>query len=138
MKTIKAFTVESNISDRLIRAVVRQVGGWDSFKELAEDVTNHGAGGGFSGFIYYTDTIAFTKRAKTLILELAEDQARDCGYDSVYSMIAGFNCLDMRPDEVAEAVHNARSDDRSTAYNALAWYALEEVCRSYVDAVNAQ
>lgn len=50
-------------------------------------------------------------------------------------MIAGFNCIDLTAEEVAEAIYNGKSEDRTTVFNALAWYALEEVCRGYVDAV---
>ena len=52
MKTITlAKLIEStNIPASLIRATGRQSGGWESFKEHAEDVTNHGASGGFSGW----------------------------------------------------------------------------------------
>jgi hypothetical protein len=133
MKTIKSFVEVSHIESSLIRAVIRQVGGWESFKELAIDVTNAGANAGFSGFIYYTDTVSFTKRHKGLILGLAESLATDLGESSAVVCIAGFNCLDLRVDEVAEALHNPRSESRQEVFNALAWFALEEVCRSYAD-----
>lgn len=132
--TIKTFAAESHIPATLIRAVVRQVGGWASFREMAADVANHGADAGFSGFCYYTDTVAFTKRQKSAVLEMAKEQASDFGSDSVYSMIAGFRCTTAgSAEEVAEAIHNPRSEDRTAVFNALAWYALEEVARSYVD-----
>lgn len=133
MKTIKAFTEVSHIDSKLIRAVVRQVGGWESFKEIAQDVTRSGANAGFSGFIYYSDTVAFTKRVRSEVLSLAENLASDLGESSAFVCIASFNCLDLSPDAVAEAFYNARSESRTEVYNALAWFALEEVCRSFDD-----
>ena len=61
-----------HIDPKLIRAVVNQFGGWESFKESAEDVTNHGIDGGYGGFVYYNETCAFFKRNRGAIMELAE------------------------------------------------------------------
>jgi hypothetical protein len=132
MKTIKEFAEKSHIDASLIRAVVSQIGGWQEFKDHADDVTNHGASGGFSGFTYYTDTVSFTKRHKAAIMKMAESMADDLG-ESLYAMIGGFNCLKISEGEAAEAIHNPRSEERTNVYNALAWFALEEVCRSFVE-----
>lgn len=134
MKTFKAFTDKSHIDASLIRAVVRQIGGWEEFRERASDVANYGADGGFCGFVYYSDTVPFFKRNKTAILDLAKNMASDFGQD-VYEMIAGFNCLKTDSGTVAEAVHNPRTNDPEQVRNALAWFALEEVARSYCDAL---
>ena len=130
--TIKEFCSKSHISEQLIRAVVRQAGGWESFTGMADDVTNHGASGGFSGFIYYSDTCKFATGHKAIILEMAKQMADDLG-EPLYKMIGGFNCLKISEGEAAEAIHNTRSEGRTNVMNALAWFALEEVCRSYAD-----
>lgn len=136
MKTLSQFIEQSHIDASLIRAVVRQCGGWDSFKEIASDVANHGASGGFHGFIFYTDTVAFSSRNKSSILDYAREMARDLGEHGAYSLIAGFNCLQGETsDSVADAINNARDDGRTNVMNALAWFALEEVCRAYTDAI---
>lgn len=139
-KTITAFIESSNIPAKLIRAVIAQTGGWESFKENAPDVANHGAAGGFGGFIYYTDTVRFARKNKALIMELLKAQAHDCGYESAYTMIAGFNGLKddaLTPDRVAELIcRNFKEDEEGETtqiYNILAWYALEEVSRAYID-----
>lgn len=137
MKTIKQFAKESHINAQLIRAVIRQIGGFDSFKQSARDVANHGANGGFSGFIYYTDTNAFFKRNKAAILECAKALANDLGED-VFAMIAGFNCLKTDAVAVSEAIHNPRTNDPENVRNALAWFALEEVARSYSDLAESE
>lgn len=134
MRTIKGFAEKSNIDASLVRAVIRQIGGWQKFKDRAPDVTNCGANRGFSGFVYYRDTVPFFKRNKTAIMSLAKDMASDLGQD-VYEMIAGFNCLKTDSGTVAEAIHNPRTDDPEQVRNALAWFALEEVARAYCDAL---
>jgi hypothetical protein len=134
MNTIKSFCEKSHIPAPLIRAVISQVGGWGCFKDAARDVTNHGADGGFSGFTYYTDTCAFFTRNKSAIIETAENMASDLG-ESLYKMIAGFNCLKISEGEAAEGIHNARSKHAMQVRNALTWFALEEVSRSYCDLI---
>jgi hypothetical protein len=136
MKTLKEFKKESHINPKLIGATVRQFGDWESFTESAEDVVNYGINGGFGGFIYYTDTEAFTKRNRALILDMAKEMAESLG-EGLFEMIAGFVCLKgYSAEEVAEGIYNSRSDHRTTIYNALAWYAGEEVCRSYCDMID--
>lgn len=49
--TLKKLVERSNIPESLIRAVVRQMGGWESFKESAPDICRGGIDGGFHGFI---------------------------------------------------------------------------------------
>lgn len=136
VSSLKSFVAESHISEKLIRAVVRQIGGWESFTNYAEDVANHGAAGGFIGFIYYSDTVTFARRLRPEIMECAEELAKDIGDEGALSMIAGFNCLredKMTQSEIADGIYNGRSEHSTTVLNALAWFALEEVCRSYVD-----
>ncbi len=141
MKTIKAFCEASHISPAIIRAVVRQLGGWDAFRESAADIANHGADGGFSGFIYYADTVRFARKNLDSIIELAADMARDIGEPGAFSLIAGFNCLrgdDLSGDDVAAAIYRRNDENAQTVYNALAWFALEEVARAYVDLVESE
>lgn len=134
MPTLKKFIAESHIDAKLVRAVVRQIGGWESFTNYAPDVARHGADGGFSGFIYYCDTVPFAKKNRKEIVELAKNIADDFG-EGVFKMIAGFRCLsgDYSEGEIAEAIYNSKSENNTQVLNALAWFALEEVCRSYVD-----
>lgn len=140
MKTLKSFIVESHINPKLIRAVVSQLGGWDSFKQSAININNHGINGGFSGFIYYDDTVKFYRKNKALIVNLAEQQACELGDDAV-TMVQGFNCLvdvptrkpDYTMNEIAKALYGRYDDDLMIIYNALAWFAAEEIARSYCD-----
>jgi len=126
----------TNIPESLVRAVVRQMGGWESFKESAPDITRHGIDGGFHGFLYYSETIPFAKRNRKAILEMATQQADDFGAGLV-EMIKGFNCLKGATEtEIVEGL--AGATDETLVPNGLAWYAGEEVARAYCDAFDPQ
>ena len=121
---------------QLERAVINQLGlshtDVDELRETLRDIRNNGVGGGFGGFIYHTETVKFAEDNKAVILNVAREMAYDLGLDGAYSMIAGFNCLnDMTTDSVADAIHSPDSEDHTSVMNALAWFAAEEVARSY-------
>lgn len=126
------FIQRSSISKYLITAVVQQMGGWSSFKENAPDVTEHGAQAGWSGFIYYDDTCAFTKKFGDHIKVLVSEYVNEIGHESVVDMLSLWKCLDgYTKDEIAEAYYSNTGDAETAMQNALAWFALEEVCRAY-------
>ena len=131
-KTLRAFTASTEIDGRLIRAIVRKLGGWKEFKETAQDVANHGANAGFSGFIYYTETVEFAKKFRPEIVKLAKAQSVEFGTNTA-ELVQGFNCLrgayDL--DEIGTALYGRKAEGEDEIYNALAWYALEEVCRAF-------
>lgn len=137
---IKTLIANSSIPATLIRAVVKNMHGWDSFKESAQDVADHGASSGFGNFIYYTDTVVFTAKNRKAIAEYATEQSKQIGYTDELEMILSFNCLrhdDLAISDIARALYGRVTDDdkKTTVYNALAWYALEEVARAYCDLV---
>lgn len=134
IKTIKALIEQTNIPATLVRSTIRQAGGWDSFRESAADIANHGADCGFHGFIYYTDTVPFAKRNLCDILVYTEELAQDCGQSGALELIAGFNCLrDLTALDVSQAIYKHGDDNKPQVLNALAWFALEEVARAYSD-----
>ena len=121
--------------DQLTYAVLDQLG-FESLdsdaKQVLNDVANYGADAGFSGFIYYSDTIEFFDNNKSLIVELMKNDAESLGEDCPFCMVANFNCLRGTVDalEVANALttSNPNNYDYVTSVkNALAWYALETV-----------
>jgi len=133
------FVKNSHIPAKLIRATVRQLGGWEYFQETANDITNHGANSGFSGFTYYRDTLAFFRRNRASIMEMTEQMADDLG-EGMLKMVAGFNChrgYDFTEDGIARALYTGKCDDATNIQNAMAWFALEEVSRSYVDCLES-
>ena len=134
------FLKAANINHKLASAVIRQFGGWEDFQECANDVVNHGIGGGFCGFSYYAETTAFAKKHKKAIIENIKQFADDVG-ESFTKVIADFNCLKnsgITDDDVITALMYPRSCKEYTVtevYNALAWYAGETVAREYTDYV---
>jgi hypothetical protein len=136
MKTLKEFVKATHINEKLVRAVVRQSGGWDSFKEDAPDVARHGVDGGFHGWIYYTETLRFTRNNKKAIMEALEEMAFSLGEGGVLKMVTDFGVFRNDPiseDEVARAVYQGKGERATDVLNVLAWFAMEEVSRSYAD-----
>lgn len=134
--TIQKLIDSSNIPTALIKAVIRQSGGWDDFKDCAPDIYNHGIDGGFHGWIYHCDTVEFAKKNIKTILEMAEQQADSLG-DGMLEMIAGFGVFrndPITPSKIFMALQR-ETDDSTAVYNALAWYAAEETARAYMDLV---
>lgn len=133
MKKIKDFIKASHLPPSLISAVVKQLGGWDNFKESANDVVKVGAMAGFGGFVYYSDTVAFYRKNKKSINQALDQMAADLGETKI-GLVKSFNCLeDATEDEIGQALYS-RTEDYQVP-NALAWFALEEVCRSYCDLI---
>jgi len=117
------------MNKKLIAAVAKQMGGMKNLKESAADICNHGASGGVDGFIYYTETEAFTKRNHALIMQMLNDCADDMGTNAI-ELLSSFNCFNGMSDaEIFDGLMNPKSDDRTTIYNGLAWFALEEAAR---------
>lgn len=133
--TLATLCEQSNLPASLIRAVVRQMGGWQNFTQSAPDICNHGIDGGFSGFIYYNETEPFAKRNREAIAQMASQQANELG-TSVVEMIQGFGCFrhGTKPtdEEIGLALYAGKEkEDSVNVLNALAWYAGEEVSREY-------
>lgn len=132
--TIKNMIENSNIPASLIRSTIKQTGGFKRFKESAKDICNHGADCGFCGFTLYSDTVPFTRRNKKDLIEYMTQQIDDLEYKTILEFIASFRVLKYyNQDEIAQALYTGKSDAVTDVYNALAWYALEEVSRLYTD-----
>ena len=133
--TMKSFINRSNLPAPLIRAVVKQSGGWDSFQEMAKDVAEHGADQGFSGWIYYRETMEIFRKNRKAILGYAEEMAQDLG-ETMLSLIQGFGIFRNSPidtQDLAKALYTGKGDEVIRVYNVMSWFALEEVSRAYDD-----
>lgn len=142
MKVSLTKLAESSGHSKLVRAVVRQSGGWEMFKENARDICRHGIDGGFHGWIYYRETVPFAERYITEILVLAGEWSQSTGIP-LGQMIANLSCikaLDISETElllyllyliVEKFVRKPEEHDR--VMNCLAWFAAEEVCGMYCD-----
>ena len=125
------------MEQRLIDSVIAQLDLDDGeLESTMSDIRNHGADGGFSGFIYYNETCNFARENMASIYSHAKNQAAEFGIDPL-EMIAGFNCLrgefpafeiaSVIPDDIDDATRNDGAD--VAILNALAWYALEEAAQ---------
>ena len=146
MKTLEEVLKENADRAALIQAVVDDIG-----RESIQDVINHGIDGGFNGFIYYTDTIAFYQKHRDAINSWVKDMADDLGENPV-EMVGGFGCLKWYDhkagkwtepegrDKIGVCIYggsipenDTKDGDFELVQNALAWFAAEEVCRLFED-----
>lgn len=138
MKTItqSQFLSGTCLPESLVRAVIRQMGGWQSFTEAAPDICRGGIDGGFHGFIYNKDTEPFARRNREAIAQMASEQAKEFG-TTVTEMIQNFGCFKRSAPnptdrEIGLALYAGKDDpDGCNVLNGLAWYAGEEVSREY-------
>ena len=120
----------------LIIPVKNQTGldGEDFFNEL-RNVANSpcGAAGGYSGFIWYTDTVKFYRKNRARILKLVNYFVDACGEPNTLAVVMGFNSIkgNYSEDEVARALYGRFNEDLTQIYNTLAWFALEEVAYQF-------
>ena len=130
MNTVKQAAAKTNWSETIIRSAIRRLGD----KSYLEDITEHGADGGFPGFTYYTDTVAFFKRHRqeitTNLLELADE----LGEDPV-TLISGWRCVSSAAKrEIGQVIYGGKlTDKHDEVANAMAWYAVEEIARAMTD-----
>src|SRR3990167_6108021 len=146
MKTLRQVVEEKEIPAKLIRAVIRQLNGpgktdWQEINSDLFDINKHGIDGGFRGFLYTRDTVAFFKHNHKEILELTKRRAMELD-TPVINMVAEFNCLggrygNSKPSEffesAARCLYGRIIDKDYCVANALAWFAAEEVARAFCD-----
>lgn len=123
---------------KLIRGVVKQLGGYEVAKEMFEDICTHGIQGGFFGFVYYSDTVSFAKKYQKEIRALLEEQADSLG-EEVPEMIKNFGYFrNNKPDkEDIKDIYLFLSGQCGrcgghAVPNLMAWYAAEEVSRMFL------
>lgn len=131
--TIKQMIENSDIPASLIRAVIRQSGGFDCFKEKASDIYNHGIAL-VGGWIYYSETCAFyAKHRKDIIKVCSDDSSHVYGNDCMIDYIKSFNMLDATEEEIGLTLYGNKGQHDTQVANALTWFAAEEVYRLYCE-----
>ena len=132
MKTKKQVLSENPELKTIINAVINRIG-----MDSVNDVNNHGAECGFSGFIYYAETHRFAMMHRKTICAMLEESADDLG-EEVVAMVANFGVFRNSPmdkedrKELYKYISGARCE-QSAITNLMAWFALEEVCRLFED-----
>ena len=145
-KTLEQVLKENPQHKKLILAVLNQLGeDLDALDEIYS-VIGHDGNDGWSGFIYYRDTIQFTKRNRRYIIRLLEEQADSSG-ETVQEMVNNFGCFiryrkkenqgmdaDER-DSFYRFIGGGRYRDNKDVqfWNLMSRYALEEVARMFED-----
>lgn len=114
----------------LINAVINRIG-----LDSVEDVVNHGINGGFSGFIYYSETHAFAMKYRKDIIRMLEDMADQLGEDIV-SMVSHFGVFRNSPMDAEDKKDlykylGGGRPAQGAITNVMAWFAAEEVCRMF-------
>jgi hypothetical protein len=114
----------------LINAVISRIG-----KESVNDVINHGIDGGFSGFVYYSDTHKFAMTYRKYILSLLNEMA-ECMGEEVSEMVSNFGVfrnskMDKEDRRDLYRYLGGGRCEQSTITNLMAWFAAEEVCRMF-------
>jgi hypothetical protein len=135
----------SGFSKSVVNGVINSLGynphkgSADDFKELScnlQDCSRHGADGGFSGFIYHSDTVPFFKKHRSDIIAHMEQTAEGMGTD-IISMVQGFGVFRYSdkptPSEVGRALWDKSRTwpELTDLYNVFAWYALEEIAHTW-------
>lgn len=95
-------TCNTESEKNLFKAVMRQIGDWESVFECPDDYRD--AGSGVSGFIYYSDTVKFAKKHLVDIINVLNAFENELGEP-----------LGTKPQDAGE----------ETLFNWYAWFALE-------------
>lgn len=113
----------------------------DESFDVLSDISNHGADGGYNGFIYTDETVAFWLKHQKDIVKKLNDDVGEMGLSSAIALVSSFKCLNGASiDSIASVIycvhHTHESlneiDDGLMIANALSWYALEDVANAYV------
>lgn len=136
--TLKNFIEFTNTDGKLIKAVKRQsCHNWDDLQDYLKNVSNSpcGAAGGFGGFIYYSETVAFWRRNRKIITERLNDLAFELGENTLQMVMlfGGIKDGDFSEDEIGRALYGRYNSELDQIYNVFAWFALEEVANWYSD-----
>jgi len=126
-------TINQTSNPSLSRAVAKQCGGFETLKEIAPNVARYGADLGISGFIWHSDTTEFYAKNRKAILENLENLAFDLG-ESAIGIVKQFKSLKRYSmSEIGATLYGPKSKHETAVANALAWYALEQICIELTD-----
>jgi hypothetical protein len=145
IKTLRSYLYKySGFTETTVNNIIKNMGfslngSGEDFNDLSsifENCAKHGANCGFSGFIYYCDTIPFFKANRQDIINHMEQTAAGLGED-IITMVQNFgvfrNSKKPTVSEVGKALWNKghNQENFTTLYNVFAWYAFEEVSRTW-------
>ena len=133
----------SGFSPSTVNAAIKamgfpQQGSGEIIKELSsllESCAEYGAHIGIPGFTYYRETIRFFQKNQQGIINHMEQTAAEFGVD-VIAMVQGFGVFRHSAKPKASHINKALysryyNPNLDILYNAFAWYALEEISRTW-------
>jgi len=134
----------SNFTEKTVNIVIKALGyplqgSWSVFNELSTQLENcaeHGANIGIPGLTYYFETHPFFINNRQDIVNHMEHTAEEMGTD-IISMVQNFGVFrnSEKPtiSEVGRALweRSQQNGELTSLYNVFAWYALEEVSRTW-------
>lgn len=138
MKKLKLSTVieNTNLDASLVRGLVAWHGGWEEFKNIAQDISNHGANTGIS-FVWYEDSVKFFRNHAPAIKVWLKSLASD-SYDieSVGSMLSKWDLVSQYSvDEINQALYTGKGDARDSVYDAAVKAVTQDLARVVVDSM---
>lgn len=126
---------ENTVFATMAEAVIEQLGGVDEDTlDKLNTITN--GNGGYTGFIWYTDTCEFYRRNADTIKANMYELADDLG-EGLIEMVAEFGSVKGKYsyDEIGYALyapfHHEMYDSNMYLYDTFAKYALEEVANRF-------
>jgi hypothetical protein len=144
ISTVQGLTAYVKNSSSWSAATIRNVitalgynpnGNKESLVELSgnlADCAKHGADGGFCGFIYHRETVAFFLHNRKDIVKNLEISASELGED-IITMVQNFGVFRYSTPpttgEIGKALWDTGKirDDLTPLYNVFAWFCLEEI-----------
>ena len=123
------FIRENEFISSIAKAVIKQMGGADSYT-LQELYNVRDASYGYSGFIYYSDTVAFWKKVRRHAVPFMENEANELDARSALDMVKSFNYCqryEVENRDIAIALYGRLADADTSICNLLSWYCLETV-----------
>jgi hypothetical protein len=137
-------SINSTFPERTVNHVIEALaypltGSGDTLKELSADFVNvaeYGSDIGISGFIYYSETIPFFINHIVAIASHLERTAAEIGTD-IFTMVQNFVVFRNSDKPTATEIGKALWDrsqsypELTSLYNVFAWYALEEVSKTW-------
>lgn len=139
MKSLRSFKEYCGGSLAALVVPVKNQLGCSSVSEFWNELENVsrsycGAAAGFTGFIYYVETVAFWRANRKKIMDVLSDYSEGLG-QNVLEIVSNFNGFRgiWTDDEIGRALYGNYNDKYDQIYNGLAWFALEEVAHRYSD-----
>jgi hypothetical protein len=152
----------TRFTPNLVTAVVDRLGvGWNddgepgesNLTEILNDIYQNGIDGGFSGFIYYSETKEFYLKNRKEINEFLIHESLDFGYDDdedlrlkldddsihihkdeigAISLVLSLRCADQSTTkEIYRTLYGDKSVCNTMVANCLAWYVVESLAMEY-------